>query len=115
MHELLHSGKPEPVTDKDGRFRMPKSRPGTKFKLFLNLDGKALYAKLTWEQHTLQPGQDLDLGDVRCSRAAESGDCQRKMIPRNGRRSALIDRRERTLKKETSTPRAGSPQSATKY
>jgi protocatechuate 3,4-dioxygenase beta subunit/beta-lactamase regulating signal transducer with metallopeptidase domain len=64
FQRFLNTGKPGPATDKDGRFRITNLVPGEPFRLVLRLDGKPLNAKLTKEQQTLKPGQDLDLGDV---------------------------------------------------
>jgi beta-lactamase regulating signal transducer with metallopeptidase domain/protocatechuate 3,4-dioxygenase beta subunit len=64
FQRFLNTGKPGPATDKDGRFRITNLVPGEPFRLVLRLDGKPLNAKLTKEQQTLKPGQDLDLDDV---------------------------------------------------
>ncbi|HEY3964109.1 MAG TPA: carboxypeptidase regulatory-like domain-containing protein [Planctomycetaceae bacterium] len=64
FQRFLNTGKPAPATDKDGRFRITNLVPGEPFHLILRLDGKPLNAKLTKEQQTLKPGQDLDLDDV---------------------------------------------------
>ncbi len=64
FQQLLNSGRPEQATDKEGRFRIVNLVPGERFSLNLTLDKQFLNAKLTKEQQTLAPGQDLNLGDV---------------------------------------------------
>ncbi len=64
LQRFLNSGNGGPATDNDGRFRIANLVPGEGFNLSMRLEGRFLIAKLTKEQQTLEPGQDLDLGDV---------------------------------------------------
>ncbi len=64
LFRLENAGKPQPTTDKEGRFRIGNMIPGERFELRIRLEGKFLRAKLTDEQQLLKSDQDIDLGDV---------------------------------------------------
>ncbi len=64
LFEFENAGRPAVITDKQGRFRIGNMIPGERFELRLRLGGELLAAKLSAQQQTLKPGQDIDLGDV---------------------------------------------------